>query len=83
MFSYMDSLINPFGWSAWNGDFALNTSYYAEYNNTGPGSNTTGRVTWPAIQTLNGTDAANFNVDMFLLGDDWLPKTGVPYASAL
>lgn len=83
MFSYMDSLINPFGWSAWNGDFALNTSYYAEYNNTGPGSNTTGRVTWPAIQTLNGTDAANFNVDMFLLGDDWLPKTGVPYVSAL
>lgn len=83
MFSYMDSLINPFGWSAWNGDFALNTSYYAEYNNTGPGSNTTGRVTWPAIQTLNGTDAANFNVDMFLLGDDWLPQTGVPYVTAL
>lgn len=83
MFTYMDRLINPFGWTAWNGDFALNSSYYAEYNNTGPGSNTTGRVTWPAIQTLNGTDAANFNVDRFLLGDDWLPQTGVPYISAL
>lgn len=83
MSTYMDSLINPFGWTAWNGDFALNTSYYAEYHNSGPGSNTTGRVTWPAIQTLNGTDAANFNVDRFLLGDDWLPQTGVPYTSAL
>lgn len=83
MYSYMDSLINPFGWTAWNGDFALNTSYYGEYNNTGPGSNTTGRVTWPAIQSLNATDAANFNVDRFLLGDDWLPQTGVPYVTAL
>jgi pectinesterase len=41
MQNFMDSLINPAGWMAWNGDFALSTLYYAEYNNTGPGSNTT------------------------------------------
>lgn len=83
MQTYMDSSIHVDGWIAWNGDFALNTSYYAEYNNTGPGSNMTGRVTWPAIQSINVTEAANFNVDKFLLGDDWLPQTGVPYTSAV
>ncbi|KAJ0079816.1 hypothetical protein Patl1_22339 [Pistacia atlantica] len=46
MQSFIGSLIEPVGWKEWSGDYALNTSYYAEYNNTGPGSNTTGRVTW-------------------------------------
>ena len=80
MQNFMDSLINPAGWMAWNGDFALSTLYYAEYNNTGPGSNTTKRVTWPAYRVINATDAANFTVANFLLGDDWLPQTGVPYS---
>ncbi|MCD9638803.1 putative pectinesterase/pectinesterase inhibitor 7 [Datura stramonium] len=83
MQSYMDQFIDPSGWHDWSGDFALNTSYYAEFNNTGPGSNTTGRVTWPAIQFLNSTDAVNFTVSGFLAGDDWLPQTGVPYFNSL
>ncbi|KAK4357234.1 hypothetical protein RND71_022844 [Anisodus tanguticus] len=83
MQSYMDGFIHPTGWHDWSGDFALNTSYYAEFNNTGPGSNTTGRVTWPAIQILNATDAVNFTVSGFLVGDDWLPQTGVPYFNSL
>ncbi|CAN4091393.1 unnamed protein product [Withania somnifera] len=83
MQSYMDGFIHPSGWHDWSGDFALNTSYYAEFNNTGPGSNTTGRVTWPAIQILNATDAVNFTVSGFLVGDDWLPQTGVPYFTSL
>ncbi|KAI6694682.1 hypothetical protein NL676_022392 [Syzygium grande] len=49
MQSFMDSLINPVGWQIWDEDFALSTLYYAEYNNTGPGSNTTNRVTWPRV----------------------------------
>ncbi|CAJ1942427.1 unnamed protein product [Sphenostylis stenocarpa] len=32
--------IHPDGWTAWNGDFALKTLYYAEYGNTGPGATT-------------------------------------------
>ncbi|GMH02600.1 hypothetical protein Nepgr_004439 [Nepenthes gracilis] len=77
--SYMGSLINPAGWTEWNGTFALDTLYYGEFNNTGPGSNTTGRVTWPGYHIMNATDAANYTVSNFLLGDDWLPQTGVQY----
>ncbi|KAI3414363.1 uncharacterized protein J3R85_016358 [Psidium guajava] len=48
MHTFMDSLIHPAGWHNWDGtDFALSTLYYAERNNTGPGSDTTNRVTWP------------------------------------
>ncbi|KAI3414364.1 uncharacterized protein J3R85_016359 [Psidium guajava] len=83
MQSFIGSLINPAGWQIWDGDFALSTLYYAEYNNTGPGSNTTNRVTWPGYDLINATDAANFTTSSFLLGDDWLPQTGVPYTSGL
>ncbi|KAJ6401034.1 hypothetical protein OIU84_016449 [Salix udensis] len=83
MQSFMDGLINPAGWQIWSGDFALNTSYYAEYNNTGPGSNTTNRVTWPGFHVINATDAVNFTVSVFLLGNDWLPQTAVPFSSGL
>ncbi|XP_061350200.1 probable pectinesterase/pectinesterase inhibitor 20 [Gastrolobium bilobum] len=83
MQSFMDRLINPAGWSEWSGDFALSTLYYAEYNNAGPGSNTTNRVTWPGYHIINATDAANFTVSNFLSGDNWLPQTGVPYLSGL
>lgn len=83
MQSFMDSLINPLGWHEWDGDFALNTSYYAEFNNRGPGSDTSGRVTWPGFHVINATDAANFTVSNFVVGDDWLPQTGVPYTGGL
>ena len=69
--TFIDSLINPAGWIAWKGDFALSTLYYVEYNNTGPGSNTTNRVSWPTYHVINNaTEAANFTVANFLLGDD-------------
>ncbi|TXG63390.1 hypothetical protein EZV62_010384 [Acer yangbiense] len=83
MQSSMDSSINPAGWQLWNGDFALSTLYYAEYNNTGPGSNTTDRVTWPGYHVINATDASNFTVSNFIVGDEWLPQTGVPFTSSL
>ncbi|KAG4133272.1 hypothetical protein ERO13_D08G086833v2 [Gossypium hirsutum] len=83
MQNFMDSLINPAGWKEWNGDFALNTSYYAEYNNNGPGSNTSNRITWSGYHVINATDATNFTVSSFLLGDDWLLDTGVPYNASL
>ncbi|EXB33524.1 putative pectinesterase/pectinesterase inhibitor 41 [Morus notabilis] len=84
MQSYIDSVVDPAGWREWNGDFALNTSYYAEYNNTGPGSDTTNRVRWPGYHVIgNSSDVGNFTVFNFLLGDDWLPQTGVPFNSGL
>ncbi|XP_009771844.1 probable pectinesterase/pectinesterase inhibitor 41 isoform X2 [Nicotiana sylvestris] len=81
--NFIDGFINPLGWKEWSGDFALNTSYYAEFNNTGPGSNTSDRVTWPGFHVIDATDAANFTVSEFLLGEDWLPRTGVPYFDSL
>ncbi|KAL6564166.1 putative pectinesterase/pectinesterase inhibitor 41 [Orobanche minor] len=83
MQSFMGGLVHPAGWSVWSGDFALNTSYYAEFNNSGPGSSTSGRVTWPGFHLINATDAANFTVSAFLSGDAWIPETGVPYRSGL
>ncbi|CAB4297762.1 unnamed protein product [Prunus armeniaca] len=83
MQTFMDSFIDPAGWHDWSGDFALSTLYYAEYNNTGPGSSTANRVTWPGYHVINSTDAANFTVSNFLLGDNWLPQTGVPYTGGL
>ncbi|KAK9945706.1 hypothetical protein M0R45_011205 [Rubus argutus] len=84
MQSYIDTVVDPAGWRAWDGDFALSTLYYAEYNNTGPGSNTTNRVTWAGYNVItNSSDAANFTVSNFLLGDNWLPQTGVPYTGGL
>lgn len=67
MQSYKDSLIDPAGWREWSGDFALSTSYYAEFNNTGPGSNTSSRVTWLGYHVINETAAVNFTVSSFIV----------------
>ncbi|KAL8101004.1 putative pectinesterase/pectinesterase inhibitor 41 [Apium graveolens] len=83
MQSFMDNLIDSGGWREWSGDFALNTSYYAEFDNRGPGSKTDGRVTWLGVHQINASDASNFTVSNFLLGDDWLPLTGAPYSGGL
>ncbi|XP_028053602.1 probable pectinesterase/pectinesterase inhibitor 20 [Camellia sinensis] len=83
MQSFMDSLINPAGWAAWSGTFALDTLYYAEYNNRGPGSSTANRVTWPGYHVITAMDAVNFTVFNFISGNSWLPTTGVPYTASL
>ncbi|GAB4855611.1 hypothetical protein Ancab_024232 [Ancistrocladus abbreviatus] len=79
MQSFMDSLINPAGWHEWSGTFALDTLYYGEYNNTGPGSDLANRVQWTGYHIMNRTDAQNFTVSNFIVGDFWLPQTGIPY----
>ncbi|XP_043700125.1 probable pectinesterase/pectinesterase inhibitor 20 [Telopea speciosissima] len=83
MQTYLDSLIDPAGWLAWGDNSTLTTLYYAEFSNTGPGSPTTSRVNWPGYHVINATDAANFTVSNFIMGDYWLPATGVPYKGGL
>nr|XP_043610483.1 probable pectinesterase/pectinesterase inhibitor 41 [Erigeron canadensis] len=83
MKTYMDTLIDGAGWREWSGDFALNTSYYAEFDNLGPGSDTSRRVTWPGFHVINATDAVNFTTSSFVMGDEFLPQTGVPYMGGL
>ena len=84
MQSFMDNLIDPAGWTPRYGDFALDTHYYAEFDNLGPGSNTTNRVTWPGYYGLtNATDVDLFTVSTLIVGDFWLLQTGIPYDGGL
>nr|AEX55241.1 unknown [Allium sativum] len=84
MQSNLGSAIRPEGWLEWQGDFALNTLYYAEFMNFGPGSGLAGRVKWPGYHTLNSSaQAVNFTVAQFIDGNLWLPSTGVKYTSGL
>ena len=83
MQSFLDELIDPAGWLAWDGNFALSTLFYAEFNNTGPGAVTAGRVNWPGYGVINAASAQNFTVSGFIDGDSWLPATGVSYSRGL
>eukprot|EP00256_Glycine_max_P031963 XP_006576427.1 pectinesterase 2 [Glycine max] len=84
MKTYLDSLINPAGWMEWDGNFALDTLYYAEYANTGPGSNTANRVTWKGYHVLtSASEASPFTVGNFIAGSNWIPSSGVPFTSGL
>ncbi|KAK7269668.1 hypothetical protein RIF29_22402 [Crotalaria pallida] len=78
--SYIEDLIDPAGWLEWNETFALDTLYYGEYMNRGPGSNTSGRVTWPGYRVINSSsEASQFTVGQFIQGNDWLNSTGIPF----
>ncbi|XP_073141527.1 pectinesterase/pectinesterase inhibitor PPE8B-like [Henckelia pumila] len=84
MQSYISEAIRPEGWLEWNGDFALNSLYYGEYMNYGPGSGLGARVKWPGYHVFNdSSQPSNFTVSQFLLGNTWLPSTGVRYTSGL
>lgn len=77
--SYMDDFIDPSGWTAWNGNEGLDTLYYGEFENYGPGSGTENRVTWEGYHVMDYNDAYNFTVSEFITGDEWLESTSFPY----
>lgn len=81
--SYIGDLIRPAGWLEWNGTVGLDTLFYGEYNNYGPGANTNKRVQWRGHKLLNVTQAWNFTVLNFTLGNTWLPNTDIPYSGGL
>lgn len=67
-----------------NGSFALDTLYYGEYNNSGPGSVVANRVKWSGYHVLNDSlDANKYTVAQFIEGDLWLPSIGVNYTTGL
>lgn len=66
------------GWKEWIGDKGLDTLYYAEFNNKGPGSNTKDRVKWGGYKILKRDEALKFTVGPFLQGEDWLKAADVP-----
>lgn len=84
MQSYISSAIRPEGWLEWNGSFALDSLYFGEYMNYGPGAGLSSRVKWPGYHIINSSAEANsFTVANFLLGNSWLPSTGVKYTAGL
>ncbi|XP_020214288.1 probable pectinesterase/pectinesterase inhibitor 33 [Cajanus cajan] len=85
MKTFLDNLVSPMGWSPWgNTNFALNTLYYGEYRNFGPGSSTRNRVRWPGFHSITSpSEASSFTVANLLAGRTWLPATGVPFTSGL
>ncbi|OVA03696.1 Pectinesterase [Macleaya cordata] len=83
MQSFIDSVIDPVGWLEWNGTVGLSTLYYGEFQNYGPGANTSMRVQWPGYSLMNAEQAVNFTVYNFTMGDTWLPSTDIPFSKGL
>lgn len=84
MLSYMGDHIHPRGWLEWNATFALDTLYYGEYMNYGPGGAVGQRVKWPGYRVITSTvEASKFTVAQFIYGSSWLPSTGVAFLAGL
>ncbi|BAT92289.1 hypothetical protein VIGAN_07098100 [Vigna angularis var. angularis] len=81
MDTYIDDLIQGEGylpWQALEGPIGMDTCFYAEYHNTGPGSDKSKRVNWNGILNLNSKAARLFSPSKFFHGLDWVRATGVP-----
>ncbi|KAG0484734.1 hypothetical protein HPP92_008627 [Vanilla planifolia] len=84
MMSYMGGHIEPRGWLEWNDTFALDTLYYGEYMNSGPGAAVAKRVQWPGYRVITlPEEASKFTVANFIYGSSWLPSTGVAFVAGL
>ncbi|KAB5531627.1 hypothetical protein DKX38_018297 [Salix brachista] len=84
MLSYMGDHIHPRGWLEWDATFALDTLYYGEYMNSGPGAAVGQRVKWAGYRVITSTvEASKFTVAQFIYGSSWLPSTGVAFLAGL
>ncbi|XP_074281870.1 putative pectinesterase/pectinesterase inhibitor 59 [Silene latifolia] len=84
MKTYIGPLVDSAGWMPWNGDRFLNTLYYAEYANFGPGSDVRRRVNWPGFHVIKSPNVATlYTVGHFIAGRTWLPTTGIPFSLGL
>ncbi|KAG4949535.1 hypothetical protein AAZX31_15G174800 [Glycine max] len=84
MQSYISDVLSPEGWLEWNGTLYLDTLLYAEYKNYGPGARLDNRVKWPGYHVMNDSrEAYNFTVANLILGELWLPSTGVTFTPGL
>ncbi|RDY05384.1 hypothetical protein CR513_10780, partial [Mucuna pruriens] len=84
MQSYISDVLRPEGWLEWNGSLYLDTLFYAEYKNYGPGARLNNRVKWPGYHVINDSrKALNFTVANMITGNLWLPSTGVRFTPGL
>ncbi|XP_061366299.1 pectinesterase [Gastrolobium bilobum] len=81
----LGDFIHPEGWFPWAGSSFLDTLYYAEYNNAGPGANVQRRIKWKGYRGLiSKAEATQFTAGEFLKagprsGTDWLKALHVPH----
>ncbi|KAL0323441.1 UNVERIFIED_CONTAM: Pectinesterase [Sesamum angustifolium] len=83
MQSNIGGFVAPEGWSVWQGTFALDTLYYAEYQNRGPGSDQKSRVAWKGIQHFSPQMAESWTGAIMYHGDEWIRNSGVPYVPTM
>ncbi|KAF6173821.1 hypothetical protein GIB67_003822 [Kingdonia uniflora] len=83
MNTVIDSFINENGWAPWFGTYGIDTCFYAEYANTGPGAVLTKRVEWEGIKTLTTDQVLEYTPAKFIGGDTWVKSSGVPYTSGM
>ncbi|MBA0818901.1 hypothetical protein Gohar_028448 [Gossypium harknessii] len=84
MQSTISDVIQPAGWHEWSGSFALQTLFYAEYQNTGAGASTSARVKWGGYKVItSASEAQAFAPGRFIAGGSWLSSTGFPFALGL
>ncbi|KAG1366390.1 Pectinesterase 3 [Cocos nucifera] len=85
MQSEIGGVVDPLGWLPWTDDTVPpDTIYYAEYQNSGPGSNVTGRVKWSGYRpTISRNEAAKYRVDNFIQAGDWLPLKAIEFESGV
>ncbi|OIV95013.1 hypothetical protein TanjilG_22210 [Lupinus angustifolius] len=85
MQSSIDNHIDPAGWAEWDAQHKdyLETLYYGEYMNNGPGAGLGRRVNWSGFHILGAEDANNFTVKELIQGDVWLKNTGVTFIEGL
>ncbi|KAF3772697.1 putative pectinesterase/pectinesterase inhibitor 46 [Nymphaea thermarum] len=77
-------VVDPAGWLPWTGNTAPDTIFYAEYQNTGSGSSTSGRVKWKGYNpSLPASTAAKYAPGQFISGDEWISGSGAQYQSGL
>ncbi|KAE8725857.1 putative pectinesterase/pectinesterase inhibitor 26 [Hibiscus syriacus] len=85
MQSKIGTFLDPVGWKEWVANIDPPGSiFYAEYQNSGPGSSVKKWVKWAGYRpTLSDVDAGKFTVENFIQGQDWLPDATVSYEPAL
>ncbi|KAL9285794.1 putative hydrolase [Arabidopsis thaliana] len=82
--SFIGDLVDPAGWTPWEGETGLSTLHYREYQNRGPGAVTSRRVKWSGFKVMKDPkQATEFTVAKLLDGETWLKESRIPYKSGL
>lgn len=85
MNTQIDDLIDPEGWHEWFGNFGINTCFFVEHNNKGPGADTSKRLKWRGIKNnLTPQNLEQFTATSRIMkGGIFIKASGVPYTAGL